>query len=114
MKLFTRRELTIFLSVFFAVLLVSLTIAVSVSLVRRKASAPPADMQEEAAPSALSFDDFLIPESYKAPYYMDPAPWREPAERWDDKTASRFTQDVPAIILDIIRSENTARLLEGK
>jgi len=114
MRLFTRKELTIFLSVFLSVLVLSLVIAVSVSLAKRKTAGTGADTVKADSEKALGFDDFLIPEEYRTPWYMDITPSREPVERWDEATAQRFRQDVSGIVLDIIREENTNTLLEGR
>lgn len=114
MRLFTRRELTIFFAVFLVVLVVSLAVAVSISLVRNRKAAPTAPVEQRDTEGILSFDDFLVPGDYRHPYHMDPMPGREPVEQWDDETAEKFSPDIPAMVLEIIRQENTARLLEGR
>ena len=112
MKLFSRRELILFMSVFLLVLLLAVTITISVSLSRRNRDDSRAAARQ--APGGLVFDDFLFPEDYSEPWHMDWKLHRERLERWDRETASRFSQDIPGIVLEILRDENTQRLLNGK
>ena len=113
MSLFTRKELTIFLAVFLVVLIVSIGITIGVSAAKNK-NRDTGEIGEPVENGEFTFEDFLIPEEYRQPYFMDVMPVREPMERWDSEMAERFSRDIPSIVLEIIREENTRRLLEGK
>lgn len=112
MKLFSRRELILFLSVFLLVLILALTITVSVSLSKRNRD----DSRAHARVSGdgFVFEDFLFPEDYSEPWHMDWRLHRERLERWDSETVARFSQDIPGIILEILKEDNTQRLLNER
>ncbi|MBN2049317.1 MAG: hypothetical protein JW760_02635 [Spirochaetales bacterium] len=113
MKGFTGKELTVFFSIVGALLVLSLTVTLSISLAKRRQSTKEQELMAAEDETLLEFNDFLIPWEYQSLQHMPPRPLREPQEQWDASMTARFGIDVPSTILNIIKAENTKKLTEG-